>query len=98
MGELRKLLGHSDISFTASTYAHIDVEPSRIEDKGGAWDYHGSVILVLETDVQESKVDRLQALRISRDRTALRGGENCLAGSLLSIKTKIKVYSILLAL
>lgn len=47
-----KLLGHSDISITASTYAHLDVEQVRAE-------LGITTAQLLGTDVQESKVDRL---------------------------------------
>ena len=47
-----KLLGHSDISITASTYAHLDVEQVRAE-------LSITTAQLLGTDVQESKVDRL---------------------------------------
>ncbi|MCK7634445.1 hypothetical protein M0D74_10555 [Shewanella putrefaciens] len=47
-----KLLGHSDISITASTYAHLDVENVRAEL--GITTAH-----LLGTFVQESKVDKL---------------------------------------
>jgi len=47
-----KLLGHSDISITASTYAHLDVEQVRAE-------LGITTAQLLGTDVQESKVDKL---------------------------------------
>ncbi len=47
-----KLLGHSDISITASTYAHLDVENVRAEL--GITTAH-----LLGTFVQESRVDKL---------------------------------------
>jgi hypothetical protein len=47
-----KLLGHSDISITASTYAHLDIEQVRVE-------LDITTAQLLGTDVQESKVDRL---------------------------------------
>ncbi|WP_412486232.1 tyrosine-type recombinase/integrase [Shewanella chilikensis] len=47
-----KLLGHSDISITASTYAHLDIEQVRNE-------LGITTAQLLGTDVQESKVDRL---------------------------------------
>jgi hypothetical protein len=47
-----KLLGHSDISITASTYAHLDIEHVRAEL--GLTTAH-----LLGTFVQESNVDRL---------------------------------------
>ncbi|AZG37012.1 tyrosine-type recombinase/integrase [Shewanella psychromarinicola] len=47
-----KLLGHSDISITASTYAHLDVEQVRAE-------LGITTAQLLGTDMQESKVDRL---------------------------------------
>ncbi|MCS6118647.1 tyrosine-type recombinase/integrase [Shewanella baltica] len=47
-----KLLGHSDISITASTYAHLDIENVRAEL--GITTAH-----LLGTYVQESRVDRL---------------------------------------
>lgn len=47
-----KLLGHSDISITASTYAHLDVEQVRAE-------LGITTAQLLGTYEQESKVDRL---------------------------------------
>lgn len=47
-----KLLAHSDISITASTYAHLDVEPIRKE-------LGMTAALLLGSDMKESKVDRL---------------------------------------
>ncbi|WP_299791449.1 site-specific integrase [uncultured Shewanella sp.] len=47
-----KLLGHSDISITASTYAHLDVEQVRTE-------LGITTAQLLGTDIQESKVDKL---------------------------------------
>jgi hypothetical protein len=47
-----KLLGHSDICITASTYAHLDIEHVRAES--GITTAH-----LLGTFMQESKVDRL---------------------------------------
>lgn len=45
---------------------------------------------LLGIDVQESKVDRLHALRISRDRTAIRGGEGYRESCLIGFVTKKK--------
>ncbi len=47
-----KLLGHSDISITASTYAHLDIEQVRHE-------LGITTAQLLETDLRESKVERL---------------------------------------
>lgn len=47
-----KLLGHSDISITASTYAHLDVENVRAE-------LGITTAQLLGTYVQEPKVDKL---------------------------------------
>ncbi|WP_394229102.1 tyrosine-type recombinase/integrase [Shewanella colwelliana] len=47
-----KLLGHSDISITASTYAHLDVEQVRAE-------LGITTAQLLGTDIQESKMDKL---------------------------------------
>lgn len=47
-----KLLGHSDISITASTYAHLDVEQVRAE-------LGITTAQLLGTGLQESKVDKL---------------------------------------
>jgi len=47
-----KLLGHSDISITASTYAHLDVENVRAE-------LGITTAQLLGTYVQESRVVRL---------------------------------------
>lgn len=47
-----KLLGHSDISITASTYAHLDVENVRAE-------LGITTAQLLGTYVQESRVDKL---------------------------------------
>ena len=47
-----KLLGHSDISITASTYAHLDIEQVRAE-------LGITTAQLLGTDMQESKVDKL---------------------------------------
>ncbi len=52
MGELRKLLGHSDISITASTYAHLDVENVRAE-------LGITTAELMGTNVEEFRVDRL---------------------------------------
>lgn len=47
-----KLLGHSDISITASTYAHLDVEQVRAE-------LGITTAQLLGMDVQETRVDKL---------------------------------------
>ncbi|MCH4293806.1 tyrosine-type recombinase/integrase [Shewanella sp. 3B26] len=47
-----KLLGHSDISITASTYAHLDIEQVRRE-------LGITTAQLLGTEIQEPSVDRL---------------------------------------
>ncbi len=58
-------------SITASTYAHLDVEQYRTEQQTLV----SQPLNCWGIDVQESKADRLLIVRISRDRTALRGGK-----------------------